>query len=678
MKKLIFIIVFCGFANAIFAGAAFFQDGGNNRYNKIVFDLGSGNEWKRADTEIEGQSYGTKYVSDTWKLKGAEGFVWKDNSSNITSMTLNYRVYKQGSTPPSFSTLDIPWASDLGGNEQRWAKDNYNVDLLSLVTESGTWVIEFYYSAATNGTNCSNPIYWNNGGNNYKLTFTSNIIQSSTAGDWNTGSNWHGSSVPGTSHSVRINNNMNVDIDAEIYALTIESGKVLTINATKSLKVTNTVTNNAGTSGLVVKSTSSGTGTLITNSAVSATVERYITGTGSNTHLVASPIASANFSTIWTSGDYNVYYYDESATGAKNNGWTRIVSGTLTNGRGYSVAYSANTTKSFAGTLNTAVSPTLTYTSSGGSSEDGWNMIGNPFPSAIDWDACTGKTNLNAAAAVWNGSAYIDWNGSTGSLTDGIIPAMQGFWIQTNAASPALTFPHSAKVVSTTGFYANQLNNHIVLSISNSDYTDKTYIHFRDEASADFDNQYDSYKLFGLPEVAQVYSKSKSGTELSINSLGLLAENTTIPIGFRCNKSGKYELELNGIFSFDNPVKVYLIDMLDQKFIEITEDSYKYVFHHDADDSELRFALAFRMSNSSLDENNIFVPAVFSKGNEITVINTNTLSKIKIYDIMGALITEKDCQPNTSATIMMEVAKGPYIVRIDSNEGIYTQKVIMQ
>ncbi len=156
-----------------FAAADFYQSTNPNQRQKVVFNFGGSDEWKRVDNEVDGQDYGSKSKNNTWLLKGGEGFVYKNNGSDITSVTLHYRIYKDGTTPPSFSDINLPWAEDYAGTDhQRWASTAANIDILAAVNSPGTWYVEFYYSAATNGVDCSDPIYFSNNGNNYKLHFT--------------------------------------------------------------------------------------------------------------------------------------------------------------------------------------------------------------------------------------------------------------------------------------------------------------------------------------------------------------------------------------------------------------------------------------------------------------------------------------------------------------------------
>lgn len=104
-------------------------------------------------------------------------------------------------------------------------------------------------------------------------------------------------------------------------------------------------------------------------------------------------------------------------------------------------------------------SPTYTDNGDGGTdvgddtADDGWNLLGNPFRAALDWDDLYGlgagaqadgdvATNLDPTAYVYDpASGYAFYNASTntGTLAGGLIPEGSGFWVRANAANPTLT-----------------------------------------------------------------------------------------------------------------------------------------------------------------------------------------------------------------------------------------------
>src|SRR5690606_31307087 len=86
------------------------------------------------------------------------------------------------------------------------------------------------------------------------------------------------------------------------------------------------------------------------------------------------------------------------------------------------------------------ITPVLTFTSSGVLADDGWNLIGNPYASQIDWNAVT-KNNIS--------SFYYSFNPATGSYAaddgENLIASGQAFFVQTIGASPSITFTENSK-----------------------------------------------------------------------------------------------------------------------------------------------------------------------------------------------------------------------------------------
>ncbi|HEX9951217.1 MAG TPA: FG-GAP-like repeat-containing protein, partial [Rubricoccaceae bacterium] len=88
----------------------------------------------------------------------------------------------------------------------------------------------------------------------------------------------------------------------------------------------------------------------------------------------------------------------------------------------------------------------LTYTDTpAAATDDGWNLLGNPFASWFDWDGAE-RTGVGAAVYVYDPAtaAYRSYSGGIGALAGGIVGPLQGFWVQTTAASPTLTLRPSA------------------------------------------------------------------------------------------------------------------------------------------------------------------------------------------------------------------------------------------
>ncbi|MBL7943152.1 MAG: hypothetical protein JNM00_10320 [Flavobacteriales bacterium] len=81
-------------------------------------------------------------------LSGGELKTYKDcNSgcSNVCGGDLFYRVYRTCDTAPAFSTFNLPYDSELGGGDQKWDETGLSINLLSGLTDPGTYVVEVYW-----------------------------------------------------------------------------------------------------------------------------------------------------------------------------------------------------------------------------------------------------------------------------------------------------------------------------------------------------------------------------------------------------------------------------------------------------------------------------------------------------------------------------------------------------
>ncbi|MEM6327524.1 MAG: T9SS type A sorting domain-containing protein [Bacteroidota bacterium] len=95
----------------------------------------------------------------------------------------------------------------------------------------------------------------------------------------------------------------------------------------------------------------------------------------------------------------------------------------------------------------------LTYTENPTSPayQQGWNLLGNPFTEAVDWDLASRTGGLTAPIYVYDpnylGGDYRSWTaGLGGDLADGVIPAFQGFFAKVSAMPSGLTIPANALV----------------------------------------------------------------------------------------------------------------------------------------------------------------------------------------------------------------------------------------
>jgi len=375
------------------------------------------------------------------------------------------------------------------------------------------------------------------------------------------------------------------------------------------------------------------------------TVQRFMTKEGPNNNriyrYISSPVQNASVADIQSeipvTGPFtgssicsgcatsqSMFSYNESViTGDLNAGYINFPSSsnteTLAPGKGYSLFVRANILSSTlwdvrapinAGNV-TAISLPVSFTSSGMLANDGWNLVGNPFPSTIDWNAASGWTKTNLDGSIYvpdNGSAsslqYATWNGSTGTNGGSRNIALgQGYWVKAiGGGTPSLQANENVKVAGTqtTFFREGSIDNLLRITMKQGGIRDETVIHFRDDATSGFDHQADAWKLkngtFNLSSIAA------SNEQLAINSWSALQCNTTIKLNVTDGSAGSYTLSFTNLDSFDAASGIQLIDLFLNQSIAVT-NNLEYAFEITTDQRSLgseRFQLLFDKPSSPL------------------------------------------------------------------------------
>ncbi|MEI8046157.1 MAG: T9SS type A sorting domain-containing protein, partial [Bacteroidota bacterium] len=342
-------------------------------------------------------------------------------------------------------------------------------------------------------------------------------------------------------------------------------------------------------------------------------------------------------------------------------------------GKGYSVQMNQPQTAMFSGVLNSSpVTSTLLKQNPGvDPNRVGWNLLGNPFSSAIDWDL-TDHSSIDASVYVWNGTQYVSWNGTTGALTGGIIPAENAFFAKTMVNGTSLSIPLFSRVHSGIGFYKSAITDLLELTVDGNSYTDKTFVHFNNQATAGFDMQYDAYKLFGNSNTPQLYSMI-TGDVLSINELPM-AGNEVVNLGFKCNTTGIYTVSAQGTDNFLSSVPVFLQDMK----LDVTQDlrlNPVYSFSYVAGENENRFRLLF-LDATGMKEDVKFVIYVYSFDKTVVIENPGLLSgDIRIFDVTGRELYSQKLTGDFTTHIPLRFVSGTYIVKVISEKAAVTTKV---
>lgn len=537
-------------------------------------------------------------------------------------------------------------------------------------------------------------------GNSASLSPSGNIF---IAGNW---TNNKGSVLTLSSGTVSFNGNSTQKITGtnrtEFNNLTVLSGSSVELPAGKQINVSGTLTMSGSLK--LLSSATEITASLIDGGSNSGTltVHRHLTG-GKRLHFVSSPVHNGDFLSIYdnSNGNYNVYWYDETNTSTNPNiGWTRILSGTLTDGRGYTAVYDDWTTRIFSGNLSTSsdIGVTVTNTSSGNSSADGWNLIGNPYPSAVNcstfvadnsiidgtlyfWDSDTsgGSGYSNADFASWNGSGTAASGGGQEVAPNGILSMGQGFFVKkSSVGSGTIYFKNSQRMHATDAQFFTPENiefQRIKIAVRNEKkLSNEIILAFRKEATDNHDRLYDGLKLKGNANIA--FYSIWNGDEYVINSFPEITSTTQkiIPLGLDAGFNIKHWFNNISLENIADDINIYLEDRQENKFIKIT-DLNGYEFIPSTGSNYNRFFIHINPDLTGIEEEQSNYLQIYSKEKNIQIINPENLTgRVIINDMAGKMIYEGSLSQNP---IKLNSSEGLYLIIIYTPKKTITQKIFI-
>jgi hypothetical protein len=437
--------------------------------------------------------------------------------------------------------------------------------------------------------------------------------------DWNTATNWNGNTVPTASNNVLIpdvsagSGNFPVVSTSGVEAndVTVHGGASLTIAALGDLTI-NGGLSNTGT--VIVGAEGSGIGSLITLGAVSGAgvfqADQYLQGAGAATpsgvfQYVSSPVVGATSTTYDAEGDNKLWSASEAT-----QTYTEITDGstTLNVGEGYVARVGFEGAYSLTGTAFNTGNVNITGLTRSGNDVDGeygYNLIGNPYPSSVNWDEATLS---NVSTTIWYrthtagnvmtvdtynalGPGIGTNNNYMGTDATGIIPPGQAFWVRVveGETTGSVSFANTMRSHgSQASIYKQEAEEGTVrLHLSNGTVSDETIVHFTTDAEDSYDD-FDSQKMW-MNNLPQLYTTT--GTDsLTINGLYSIETNPIVDLGIKAPTTGNYTITASSITLTE---EVWLEDRLLNNFQHLNVNPV-YAFTTDARQHRRPLRAAFR------------------------------------------------------------------------------------
>lgn len=359
-------------------------------------------------------------------------------------------------------------------------------------------------------------------------------------------------------------------------------------------------------------------------------------------------------------------------------------------------------------------------TGAGGAVIHGYNLIGNPYPSNIDfkqlytqnlrviyntaWFWTNNSFTPSQQAQGYQQNNYAVFNGVGGAAAastqntlgetgntnkpNEFIAVGQGFIVQVRNLDSEVTGPQTVKFehenrgeklrVSTPGVFFNrqdgQVDRYWLNLLSPNLTVNNQLIGYIDGATNDFEQDYDAELLsFG----SDVFYSVLGDRNLQIQGKAAFTPEDKVILGANFFSTGTYTIALDqpeGLFESSQPI--YLKDKETGKLTNLSQDSY--TFDAVKGVSTGRFEIVYKpetvlgTSDESIQEIQVYRDA----GDFVVRSNSGKITGLEVYEASGRLVYKT--QPNSTKTIIPadKLTPGMYILKVDQNGKITGKKIL--
>ena len=226
---------------------------------------------------------------------------------------------------------------------------------------------------------------------------------------------------------------------------------------------------------------------------------------------------------------------------------------------------------------------------------------------------------------------------------------------------------------------AADLSNVLRLTANANNSMDQIAVRFAEDATKQFDGNYETYKMQGGADAPQLSSVNSDGTRLSINALPFSSDDVIVPLNFSLNANSDVTCTASGMESFYTTIPIFLEDLTLNKVIDLRATP-AYTFAHSQGGDENRFRLRFKGVTGIQEPAETLPGTVFvSNGNLYVDVPgmKQSMATLSLFDALGRQLSSRREVMNGIVQMPAPTMPGVYIVRVMSGKQSFTAKVVV-
>lgn len=309
----------------------------------------------------------------------------------------------------------------------------------------------------------------------------------------------------------------------------------------------------------------------------------------------------------------------------------------------------------------------------------GINFVGNPYPSAIDWNLLNLDPDVQTAFYIYDfdlkNYRIYQSNGLNFNQPQSVISANKGFFIVSETTSDFI-INNTSRVHFSPESEANTIDNSLIFNVGNGMYNDKIGFILDETASDSYNTNED---VMELPPVEQTYiSMSATSSDfhnLAIDSRPMPIETSSIPLNFNASDAGNYTITMEENLLNDNIEHIYLYDSESNTTHDFI-DNPDYSFNYSDVSMNRTFELSFaqQVDIKLVNDNNV---QIYSYSDNVFIIaNNHIINNVEIFSVTGEKLISKSVN-SSNVVIPTYLPQGVYIVKAFVDGEIFTAKIVL-